>query len=398
MLREQFDGHATVTLTPVGGDPPDRYRVEYRVAGLERRPDGSLVVRRHHQMEVVLPAEYPRQPAACRMLTPIFHPNIDSFTVCTSDFHAAQETLTDLIVRVGQMIAYQKHNVKSPLNAEAAIWCEQNLGRLPVDPTDIYPAEKRAMPAASSSAVASQQLARQPAPPTAPGYPLHPRSPTTSPFAPRPFPVAPTPPPPPIPAIRRPSAETEDVDTFTLQLLSPADWSVTREGVLAKVGQVVRLGPMRFLLAYRLNPPRLQLRNMDGTEVVEITLGATIDVAVGPVHVRVLGADRASIALLGGTSAGGLGTNPRTLAVYWNGVIATEIALAAKTKRFIEGTVRQNSYFDRYLELGRRKLALYEWLQTSTPASVAWKAALTVVDEALKEAIRLQMGTGANGR
>jgi predicted metal-dependent HD superfamily phosphohydrolase len=52
-----------------------------------------------------------------------------------------QETLADLVVRVGQMIAFQKHNVKSPLNGEAAVWVEQNLSRLPVDPSDLYPPE-----------------------------------------------------------------------------------------------------------------------------------------------------------------------------------------------------------------------------------------------------------------
>jgi ubiquitin-protein ligase len=141
MLHRLFGSHPRIRVTPVAGNPPERYRVEYMIRGLERRTDGTLVVRTSHTMEISLPAEYPRLPAACKMLTPVFHPNIDTFTVCTSDFHAAQETLADLIVRVGQMIAFQKHNVKSPLNAEAAMWCEQNRGRLPVDPSDLYPAD-----------------------------------------------------------------------------------------------------------------------------------------------------------------------------------------------------------------------------------------------------------------
>lgn len=384
MLREQFDGHATVTLTPVGGDPPDRYRVEYRVAGLERRPDGSLVVRRLHQMEVVLPAEYPRQPAACRMLTPIFHPNIDSFTVCTSDFHAAQETLTDLIVRVGQMIAFQKHNVKSPLNAEAAIWCEQNLRRLPVDPADIYPAEKRGAAASASS-------------PPPPRHPTAAPPPPPAPMAARPVPGPPISPPPPMPVTAHPSVDPDAVDTFTLQLLSPLDRSVPHGGVPANAGQVVRLGSMWCMLAYRLNPPRLELRNMDGSDVVEIALGATTDVAVGNAYVRVLGADRASITRVG-TGAGGPGTDPRVLAVYWNGVIATQVSLAARTQRVVEGASRQSVHFDRHLEIGRAKIALYQWLRTSTPASAAWKGKLAAVTQSLEVAVQLQLRTTADGR
>jgi ubiquitin-protein ligase len=146
-----FGRHPRISVTAVGGDPPDRYRVTYMIRGLERHQDGRLIVRDRHVMEITLPVEYPRMPAMCRMTTPVFHPNIDTFSVCTSDFHAAQETLSDLIVRVGQMIAFQKHNVKSPLNAEAAVWCEQNLSRLPVDPSDLHPLEVNSAVGPSSS-------------------------------------------------------------------------------------------------------------------------------------------------------------------------------------------------------------------------------------------------------
>jgi ubiquitin-protein ligase len=151
-LRELFGDHPRIRVTAVGGDPPDRYRVDYMIRGLERHQDGRLIVRDRHVMEITLPVEYPRMPAMCRMMSPVFHPNIDMFSVCTSDFHAAQETLSDLIVRVGQMIAFQKHNVKSPLNAEAAVWCEQNLARLPVDPADLHPVESRSGSAGASAA------------------------------------------------------------------------------------------------------------------------------------------------------------------------------------------------------------------------------------------------------
>jgi ubiquitin-protein ligase len=142
LLQHAFAGHPHVSVRSTLGDPPEQYAVTYMIKGLQRMADGTLVIRTNHEIEVSLPAEYPRLPAACRMVTPVFHPNIDLSTVCTSDFHAAQETLVDLIVRVGQMIAFQRHNVKSPLNAEAARWCEQNLSRLPVDGSDLHPVER----------------------------------------------------------------------------------------------------------------------------------------------------------------------------------------------------------------------------------------------------------------
>jgi len=38
--------------------------------------------------------------------TPIFHPNFGSY-ICIGDFWAAGETLTDIIIKIGQMIMYQ---------------------------------------------------------------------------------------------------------------------------------------------------------------------------------------------------------------------------------------------------------------------------------------------------
>ena len=73
------------------------------------------------------------------MLTPVFHPNFDTASVCIGDFWAASEGLDDLIVRVGRMIAYQEYNTKSPLNGLAAKWAAQHQTMLPVDGREIAP-------------------------------------------------------------------------------------------------------------------------------------------------------------------------------------------------------------------------------------------------------------------
>jgi hypothetical protein len=36
------------------------------------------------------------------------------------------------------MICYQSYNLKSPLNAAAAAWAEQNLNRLPLQQVDLW--------------------------------------------------------------------------------------------------------------------------------------------------------------------------------------------------------------------------------------------------------------------
>ncbi len=71
------------------------------------------------------------------MLTPVFHPNIDPQKICIGDHWSAGQKLTQLIVRVGEMISYQSYNVKSPLNGAAAAWAEDHLDRLPLEAVDL---------------------------------------------------------------------------------------------------------------------------------------------------------------------------------------------------------------------------------------------------------------------
>lgn len=138
-LTKSYAHSDLVTVRPEPASPPERYEVDFHVKGLECLPGGELVSRSEHTIEIVLPAEFPRRPPICKMKTPIFHPNIDTWDICTSDHWAAQETLVDLVVRIGQMITYQSHNTKSPLNADAARWCDENESRLPVDSVDLHP-------------------------------------------------------------------------------------------------------------------------------------------------------------------------------------------------------------------------------------------------------------------
>lgn len=146
-LMAAFAGSRKISIEPDQGDPPERYHVTYRVKGLELTAAGELVSRSEHMIEVVLPADYPRRPPICKMRTPIFHPNIDRADICTSDHWSAQETLVDLVVRIGQIITFQSYNTKSPLNADAARWCDENHVKLPVDATDLHPAEPEAVTA-----------------------------------------------------------------------------------------------------------------------------------------------------------------------------------------------------------------------------------------------------------
>lgn len=94
---------------------------------------GELQPVETHLVEVTLPLNYPRTPPQCRMLSPVFHPNIAPHAICVGDHWSAGESLQSIITRIGEMLAYQSYNVKSPLNGEAARWGEQHKDQMPLD-------------------------------------------------------------------------------------------------------------------------------------------------------------------------------------------------------------------------------------------------------------------------
>ena len=160
-LQKRLAGWPLIRIAGMAGLPPEIYRFQYLVRGLYVAGGGAILERDDHLLEVNLSLGYPRRAPQCRMLTPVFHPNFDDNSVCIGDFWAASESLDDLIIRIGRMIAYQEYNTKSPLNGLAAKWAAQNTHLLPVDPRPIAPPlEGQAPPAGAPLS--------EPAPPVPP--------------------------------------------------------------------------------------------------------------------------------------------------------------------------------------------------------------------------------------
>jgi predicted Zn finger-like uncharacterized protein len=137
-LQNYVRRHPRVRLIQMDGDPPERYQLEYRIQSL-RMVGSDLQTVQTHLVEVALPRNYPRTPPQCRMLSPVFHPNIAPHAICVGDHWGAGESLESIVIRIGEMLAYQSYNVKSPLNGEAARWVEQNKHRIPLDPVSLLP-------------------------------------------------------------------------------------------------------------------------------------------------------------------------------------------------------------------------------------------------------------------
>lgn len=136
-IRRLVRQHPNIAIQGVTGNPPERYRLTLTVRSL-RQTGLTLSFAEQHELEVRLPLSYPREAPVCRMLSPVFHPNIAPHAVCIGDHWTSAESLDRLIMRVCEMLAYQSYNTKSPLNGEAAKWVEGNLDRLPLDSTEFF--------------------------------------------------------------------------------------------------------------------------------------------------------------------------------------------------------------------------------------------------------------------
>ncbi len=147
-LSDYVRRHPRLKIIQSEGEPPERYQLEYRIRSL-RQVNDELIHAKSHLVEIALPRNYPRVPPQCRMLSPVFHPNIAPHAICVGDHWSAGEPLASLVARIGEMLAYQSYNVKSPLNGEAARWVEQHLDELPLDPVSLL-VEESETPAPSS--------------------------------------------------------------------------------------------------------------------------------------------------------------------------------------------------------------------------------------------------------
>jgi len=136
MVTRLFASHPHIRLHEAIGDPPERYRIEYRIRGLVMQ-NSEVIEKDSHLVEIFLTLGYPRQSPQCRMLTPVFHPNIAPHAVCIGDHWSAGESLAALIIRIGEMISFQSYNTKSPLNGAAARWADENASRLPIERVDL---------------------------------------------------------------------------------------------------------------------------------------------------------------------------------------------------------------------------------------------------------------------
>ncbi len=140
-VKKDFAGHKNIIVTPVGEEPPEKYHVTYFVNGIYILPDGRIETLGRHEIEITLHADYPRYKPICKILTPIWHPNFRDGQICIGDIWGAGESLSDIIINIGDMIQYKSWNSYSPLCADAAQWAMENKHLFPVGNINLYIAD-----------------------------------------------------------------------------------------------------------------------------------------------------------------------------------------------------------------------------------------------------------------
>ena len=140
-VRKDFTGHQNIVVTPIGEEPPEKYHVTYFVNGIYLLPDGRIETLARHEVEITLHADYPRYKPICKILTPIWHPNFRDGQICIGDIWGAGESLSDIIINIGDMIQYKSWNSYSPLSADAAQWAMENKHLFPIGNAELYIAD-----------------------------------------------------------------------------------------------------------------------------------------------------------------------------------------------------------------------------------------------------------------
>ena len=140
-VRKDFTGHQNIVVTPIGEELPEKYHVTYFVNGIYLLPDGRIETLARHEVEITLHADYPRYKPICKIFTPIWHPNFRDGQICIGDIWGAGESLSDIIINIGDMIQYKSWNSYSPLSADAAQWAMENKHLFPIGNAELYIAD-----------------------------------------------------------------------------------------------------------------------------------------------------------------------------------------------------------------------------------------------------------------
>lgn len=133
-LQRAFAYHPHVTLTPLSGDPPAVYQVDFRLTTVIVNPRTSqLEYVANATVQIFLPPAFPNQSPTVMPVTAIFHPNVSYEGLFLEGLWHPNETLLGLIRKVGDVLAYRSFDPDYAVNPAAMDWLTANQSILPID-------------------------------------------------------------------------------------------------------------------------------------------------------------------------------------------------------------------------------------------------------------------------
>lgn len=141
-IGTRFADMPTITVSPAGGDPPEKYEVTYTVPGLIKDEDNQITESDNHTIIIEIPFGFPHFPPSCKPASATFHPDFDSAAICLGNYWTSETTLPDLIIHIGRMISGDFYTTENAFNDEAAVWYQEHAAQFPLSTLlhDITPA------------------------------------------------------------------------------------------------------------------------------------------------------------------------------------------------------------------------------------------------------------------
>jgi ubiquitin-protein ligase len=133
-LRTMFDADPLVEIIAIGPVPSEKYRIVYKVPSLRLDSKGQPIRVDATVVEIHLPQGYPKLPPVAKTIAGdvVFHPNFNATKICLADHWAPATQLVDLVREIGEMLQWDKFNIRSPLNAQAAQWSQEHKNEIPL--------------------------------------------------------------------------------------------------------------------------------------------------------------------------------------------------------------------------------------------------------------------------
>jgi ubiquitin-protein ligase len=134
MLTERSGGRLVIESTR--GHPPHVYALIYHCRGIEALRGDQPSYRREHRVQFLLPAAYPGDRPAVKVLTAVVHPHVFEYSndVCIGAWRIS-EHLDQLVLRIGAILQWdpQYFDFRSPANHAAATWARSHMHLFPLD-------------------------------------------------------------------------------------------------------------------------------------------------------------------------------------------------------------------------------------------------------------------------